>query len=65
MIDSNEPLPVPSQAELLNVNRSSGYYLQKPITEADQQLMMRVDRLHLEFSFAGARMLRGLPRQEC
>ena len=64
MIDRNDPLPVSRQATLLNVNRSSIYSLPKPITVADQQLMMRIDTLQLEFPFAGAPMLRGLLRQE-
>jgi putative transposase len=64
MIDRNGPLPVARQPEMLNVKRSSIYYLPKSITEAGQQLMMRLGRPHLEFPFAGALMLRGLLRQE-
>jgi hypothetical protein len=35
-------------------------YLPRPVPEADLAIMRRLDRLHLEFPFAGARMLRGL-----
>ena len=36
------------------------YYLPRPVCEADQRLMWRIDELHLEHPFAGARMLRDL-----
>ena len=64
MIDRTDPLPVTKQATLLGVSRSGIYYLPTPISAIDQQIMVRIDRLHLEFPFAGARMLRGLLRQE-
>ncbi len=34
--------------------------LRRPLPEADLAIMRRLDRLHLEFPFAGSRMLRGL-----
>jgi hypothetical protein len=34
--------------------------LPRPVPEADLAIMRRLDRLHLEFPFAGSRMLRGL-----
>ena len=64
MIDRTHKLPVTRQAELLNVSRGSVYYLPKPMREADLKLMRRIDELHLELPFAGARMLRDLLRQE-
>ena len=64
MIDRTDKLPVTRQTELLNVSRGSVYYLRKPVSEADLKLMRRIDELHLEHPFAGARMLRGLLRQE-
>jgi putative transposase len=60
MIDREHDLPITRQAEVLNVSRSSVYYLRRPVPEADLAIMRRLDRLHLEFPFAGARMLRGL-----
>ena len=36
------------------------YYLPRPVPEADLAIMRHLDRLHLEFPFAGSRMLRGL-----
>ena len=64
MIDRTHQLPVTRQAELLNVSRGSVYYLPKPVSEADLNLMRRIDELHLEHPFAGSRMLRDLLRQD-
>jgi putative transposase len=44
----------------LNISRGSVYYLPRPVSAADLAIMRRLDRLHLEFPFAGSRMLRGL-----
>ena len=60
MIDRAHDLPITKQAEALNISRSSVYYLPRPVSEADLATMRRLDRLHLEFPFAGSRMLRGL-----
>ena len=40
--------------------RSTVYYLPRPVSAADLDLMKQIDRLHMEFPFAGARMLRRL-----
>ena len=58
MIDRAHDLPISKQAEVLRISRGSVYYLPRPVSEADQAIMRRLDRLHLEFPFAGARMLR-------
>ena len=60
MIDRAHDLPITRQAEVLNISRGSVYYLPRPVPEADLAIMRRLDRLHLEFPFAGSRMLRGL-----
>lgn len=60
MIDPSHKLPVVQQARLLELSRSSVYYLPKPTSEADLTLMRRIDELHLEYPFAGARMLRDM-----
>ena len=60
MIDREHDLPIARQTEVLGISRGSVYYLPRPVSEADQAIMRRLDRLHLEFPFAGARMLRGL-----
>jgi putative transposase len=60
MIDRAHDLPITRQAEALSVSRGSVYYLPRPVPEADLAIMRRLDRLHLEYPFAGARMLKGL-----
>ncbi len=64
MIDRDHKLPLTQQARVLDISRGTVYYQPKPVSPRDQLLMNRIDRLHLELPFAGARMLRGLLRQE-
>jgi putative transposase len=64
MIDATHKLPVKRQAELLDVSRSNVYYLPRPVSAADLVLMRRIDELHLNFPFAGARMLRDMLKLE-
>jgi putative transposase len=60
MIDRAHDLPITKQAAALNVSRGSVYYLPRPVSTADLALMRRIDELHLEFPFAGSRLLRDL-----
>jgi putative transposase len=60
MIDRAHDLPIAKQAEALNISRGSVYYLPRPVPEASLAIMRRLDQLHLEFPFAGSRMLQGL-----
>ncbi len=64
MIDRTHQLSMTKQAKALGVSRGCLYYQPKPISEEDQQLMNRIDQLHLAWPFAGARMLRDRLRQE-
>ena len=64
MIDRNHDLPLARQAELLGISRGSVYYLPRPTPPADLALMRRIDELHLDYPFAGARMLQGLLKRE-
>jgi putative transposase len=64
MINRSHDLPVSRQAQLLALPRSTVYYRSKPTSASDLALMRRIDELHLEHPFAGARMLRDLMRQE-
>lgn len=64
MIDRSHALPIVQQANALGISRGSVYYLPTPISAADLALMRRIDELHLEYPFAGARMLRDLLNQE-
>jgi putative transposase len=60
MIDRNHELALTKQAALLGISRGSVYYEPAPVSAEDLALMRRIDELHLQFPFAGSRMLRGL-----
>lgn len=64
MIDRDHTLPVARQAKLLNLARSTVYYKPRPVSAEDLALMRRLDELHLDYPFAGARMLCSLLRRE-
>ena len=64
MIDRNHDLPVTKQAKALGISRGSVYYLPRPVPAATLAVMRRMDELHLEFPFAGSRMLRDLLNKE-
>jgi putative transposase len=60
MIDRSHDLPLTRQAEALGISRGSLYYQPKPVSGADLAVMRRMDELHLDYPFAGSRMLRDL-----
>jgi putative transposase len=64
MIDRGHELPLSRQATLLRFGRGSLYYVPRPVPAADLAVMRRIDELHLNYPFAGARMLRDLLRAE-
>ncbi|WP_280993239.1 IS3 family transposase [Ochrobactrum sp. 19YEA23] len=64
MIDRAHKLSVARQAKLLGFSRSSVYYSPRPVSESDLALMRRIDELHLDYPFAGSRMLQGLLKAE-
>lgn len=64
MIDREHNLSVVRQAKLLGFSRGSVYYLPRPVSDGDLTLMRRIDELHLDYPFAGSRMLQGLLRGE-
>jgi putative transposase len=60
MIDRNHALTISGQAKALGISRDSVYYLPRAVSAADLVLMRRIDELHLDYPFAGSRMLQGL-----
>ena len=60
MIDRNHKLPVTKQAEALGISRSTVYYQPVATPPPELDLMRRMDELHLQYPFAGSRMLRDL-----
>jgi putative transposase len=64
MIDRTHELPVTRQCQILELARSSAYYVPQPTSSGDLALMRRIDELHLEYPFAGSRMLRDMLRRD-
>ncbi|MHC2382631.1 hypothetical protein ACVIHA_007029 [Bradyrhizobium liaoningense] len=64
MIDRDHDLSIVRQAKVLKLARSTVYYEPRPVSAEDLALMRRLDELHLDYPFAGARMLRSLLRRE-
>ena len=64
MIERGHELPLTRQAELLGLSRGSLYYHPRAVPAADLVIMRRIDGLHLDYPFAGSRMLRDLLRGE-
>ena len=62
MITPQHALPITRQCQLLALPRSSVYYTPRPVSMATLALMRQLDALHLEYPFAGSRMLRDLLR---
>ena len=62
MIRRDHDLSVTRQAQLLGISRGSVYYLPRAVSPADLAMMRQIDELHLEYPFAGARMLRDMLR---
>jgi putative transposase len=64
MIDPEHALPISRQAEELEISRSTVYYQPRPVPGADLMLMRHIDELHLNYPFAGSRMLRDMLGQQ-
>ena len=64
MIDRDHDLPITRQARVLSISRGSVYYKPRPVSPEDLRVMRRIDELHLERPFAGARMMRDFLNRE-
>ena len=64
MIDRGGVVTVKRQTELLDLTRSNVYYRPRPVSERDLLLMRRLDELHLEAPYFGARKLAAQLRRE-
>ena len=58
MINRHSELSITRQAELLGFSRGMVYYTPKAISDDELILMHAIDKLHMDFPFMGARMLR-------
>ncbi len=64
MIDRGGVVTVKRQTELLDLTRSNVYYRPRPVSERDLLLMRRLDELHLEAPYFGARKVAAQLRRE-
>ena len=65
MIDRTHERPVVRQCHILALARSTAYSQSRPLSAEDLARMRRIDERHLEWPFAGARMLsRMLTRED-
>jgi putative transposase len=64
MITPDHKLPIAQQCRILELARSTAYYQPRPVSDADLALMRCIDELHLEYPFAGARLLRDILNRE-
>jgi putative transposase len=64
MIDRTHTLPVLRQCQILSLARSTAYYRPQEVQQVDLALMRRIDELHLDYPFAGSRMLRDMLKRE-
>jgi putative transposase len=64
MTNRDHKLSLTRQTDLLGISRGSLYYRPQPTSADDLALMRRIDELHMEYPFAGSRMMKGLLRQE-
>jgi len=64
MIDRDHDLPIARQAKALGVSRGAVYYKPRPASTEDLKIMRRLDELHLDYPFAGSRMLRDMLNRE-
>jgi putative transposase len=60
MIDREHDLSITRQAKALGISRGSVYYSPRPVSKVELALMRRIDELHLDYPFAGSRMLQAL-----
>ncbi len=64
MINREHDLSITAQAKALGISRGSVYYKSRPVSAADLALMRRIDELHLNYPFAGSRMMQALLKRE-
>jgi putative transposase len=64
MIDRTHGLPLTRQAEALGMSRGAVYCVPRPVSSFDLAMMRRIDAIHLEMPWFGARGLRRVLRPE-
>ena len=64
MTSRDHELSLTRQADLLGVSRGRLSYAPRPVSDDDLRLMRRIGALHMDYPFAGSRMMKGLLRGE-
>ncbi|MEO6422673.1 MAG: hypothetical protein ABIR84_08350 [Candidatus Nitrotoga sp.] len=64
MIDCTHELPLVRQCQILEFARSTAYYQPQPLSKPDLTLIRQIDELHMDWPFAGARILSRLLKRE-
>jgi len=64
MIDRTHALPISRQAAALGISRGAVYYTPRPPSAFDLAVMRRIDAVHLEMPWCGARGLRRVLKAE-
>jgi len=64
MIDRDHDLCLSRQAKALGISRGAVYYKPRSVSAEDLKIMRRLDELHLDYPFAGSRMLRDMLNRE-
>ena len=64
MIDRTHQLPIARQAEALGISRGAVYYEPRPVSDFDLALMRRIDAVHLEMPWSGARGMKRVLKAE-
>lgn len=57
MIAADHALPVVRQCQLLDIARSTIYYRSEAVNDVDDELMKRIDAMHLAWPFLGSRRI--------
>jgi putative transposase len=55
MIDKEHKLPITKQCHILELSRSSVYYMPAPVSDKDKKLVRLIDEIHLEEPYLGSR----------
>jgi len=64
MIDKEHQLPVTKQCHILQLSRSGIYYTPHPVTDNDRELMLLIDKIHLEEPYLGSRGMKSTLRMK-
>jgi putative transposase len=62
MINREDPLPITKQCHILEISRSSVYYMPAPVSDRDRELMRLIDEIHLEEPYLGSRGMKSALR---